>query len=507
MSKTDQLILDRITCEYPGTRALNAVSIVFAPGETHAITGENGAGKSTLLRVVAGGIRPQSGSIQVRGETYSCIRQPWQLGIRIIPQEPLLAKSLSIAENVFLGRLPRHRWGFQIDWQTVRVRTRELLDRVGLPHLSPEQPVSGLGLGEQQLVQTARALADGGEIFLFDEPTSALMPHEVAKLSSVIKLLVQAGAIVLFVSHRMTEIFSVCDCVSVLRDGNYVGTRKIGETTSDELIRMMVGREISGKTTHARPPGTGVSLSLEDFRPDRRLGPINLKVTGGEIVGLAGLVGAGRTELLESIFGIRAHAGKLVVNGRAVNIRSPREAACAGIALVPEDRKRDGLVLALNLEDNIALPNFSMLSRFSILNRPRKKATTETWISRLGVKSTGRLQPARMLSGGNQQKIVLGKWLARKPLILLLDEPTRGIDVGAKAEIYALIRQLAADGTAILLASSEMIELFDLCDRILVMREGQIGGEVRGSDADENTILRLAAPGNLQSLKGTAVVQ
>lgn len=490
----EAVILENITCEFPGTRALNSVSLTFLSGETHAITGENGAGKSTLLKVLAGVVKPCNGRVHIFGRSYEWIRQPWKLGIRTIPQEPLLAQSLSVAENVFLGRLPR-KSRFQVDWPLAMARTAELLKRVGLSHLDPKRPVRGLDIGEQQLVQTARALADGGRIFLFDEPTSALNSSEISKLAVVIRDLSAQGAVVLFVSHRMPEIFSLCDRVSVLRDGNCMGTQRTAETTPDALIRAMVGREVSWA---ARSPSNNtdeIALEISDFSVDRHSQRIKLVVRRGEIVGLAGLVGSGRTALLESVFGIRAHRGTVRVNGETVTVVHPRDAIRAGIAYIPQDRKRDGLVLPLSAEDNVALSNFPVISRFGVLNATKKRNLSLKWIDLLKVKCTGPSQKVRTFSGGNQQKIVLAKWLARKPDVLLLDEPTRGVDIGSKTEIYEIIRAFAARGVAVLLASSEMTELLQLCDRILVMREGAIVDELCGADMSEEEILRNAVPG------------
>lgn len=492
--RQDAVILENVTCEFPGTRALNSVNLTFLPGETHAITGENGAGKSTLLKVLAGAVKPCSGRINVFGRSYESIRRAWKLGIRAIPQEPLLAQSLSVAENVFLGRLPR-KSRVRVNWPVAVRRTSELLQRVGLSHLDPKQPVRGLEIGEQQLIQTARALAHGGRIFLFDEPTSALTPAEILKLDAAIRDLAAHGAVVLFISHRMPEIFSLCDRVSVLRDGNCVSTGKTAETTPDVLIRAMVGRDISSL---GRPRAYGTSQvasgarSLSVTQHDQ--GP-ELGVHRGEIVGLAGLVGCGRTGLLESIFGIRPHHGNIAVNGKTVRISHPRDAIRAGIAYIPQDRKRDGLVLALTIENNLALPNFASISRLAVVAAAKKRRLSLEWIARLKVKCTGPLQPARTLSGGNQQKIVLAKWLVRNPVALLLDEPTRGVDIGAKTEIHEIIRALAARGVGVLLASSEMPELMQLCHRILVMREGKIVDELCDARISEEEILRSAVPG------------
>ncbi len=484
-----------IVCEFPGVRALGGVSLTFQPGEVHAITGENGAGKSTLLKVLAGLITPTAGSICFGTGALNNVRDARRFGIRTIPQEPLLAQDLSVAENIYLGRLPRNRSG-GIDWTLAFAASHVLLQQVGLSHLEPRRTVRGLGLGEQQLIQTARALTDGGHIFLFDEPTSSLTIAESERLSRIIRGLASARAIVIFVSHRLREIFSICDMVSVLRDGLLVESCPTANTNPDQLICSMVGRAIATKKTRDRPLKGKLCLKVEGLRYGPGRPSVSFDVCAGEIVGLAGLSGAGRSEILEAIFGARSQvSGRVHLNGRVVRIQSPRDAVRHRIALVPGDRKRDGLVLSLNVAANLALPNLRSLSCFGLVLGGRSRALFQSVAPRLGLKCTGSNQRAATLSGGNQQKIVLGKWFAIDPSVLLLDEPTRGVDVGAKTEIHDVIRRLAANGMAVVLSSSEMPELLSLCDRILVLCEGRVNGELQGSEITEEAILELAAPG------------
>jgi ABC-type sugar transport system ATPase subunit len=487
------LLLERITCDFPGVRALEAVSLQFIPGEVHGLAGENGAGKSTLIKVVSGMVTPTQGTIQVGSQVFSRVRHPRQLGIRAIPQEPTLAPDLSIAENLLMGQLPRKRWG-QIDWSQTFEKGRHLMGEVGLNHLSPKRHVKGLGIAECQLIEVARALAGEGRIFLFDEPTSSLSAQEVAILGGIIRKLQQTGKVVVYVSHRLDEIFSFCQRVSVLRDGQLVETKLVSQTTPQEVIRLMVGRDI------AVPPPTlsdqsPTCLKVEGIGLHGILHDISFEVRGGEILGIGGLVGAGRTELLQGLFGIYPVTGTLFINGTRVRIRFPQDAIAAGIVYVPEDRTQLGLALNLSIADNLAMPNLRMLQRFGFIRSDRKRQLADRYIRRLDIRCRRLSQLAQRLSGGNQQKIVLGKWLARNPLVLLLDEPTRGIDIGAKAEIYTLIRELASSGIAVVLVSSELPELLALSDRILVMREGQISGELTGKSISEEAVMLLATPG------------
>ena len=495
MNRLASIAVQHLTCDFPGVRALDKLNLEFRAGEIHALAGENGAGKSTLLKVLSGLVVPTQGEIVIGDQRVSQVRHALSLGIRTIPQEPILAPDLSIAENLLMGKLPRKSFG-RIDWKTVFETGQKLLQRVGLDHLPPQSLVAGLGVAEQQLIEIARALAGDGEVFLFDEPTSSLAAAEVVRLGEILIELRRSGKIVLYVSHRLDEIFSFCDRVSVLRDGNLVASKPVSDTSPDELIRFMVGRDILQ---------TGVSRSLVSDTPCLTvsgltvkgvLTDINFQVRRGEILGIAGLVGAGRTELLQTLFGVyRLERGEISLNGIGLKIRSPKDAMSAGIAYVPEDRKLHGLALNLSISDNFALPNLRQLGTFGILRKRKRDQLAKEYAERLNLRYQRLSQLALLLSGGNQQKIVLGKWLAGNPLVLLLDEPTRGIDVGAKSEIYGLIRELTQRGMSILLVSSELIELLALSNRIIVMREGRLSGELAGDAMNEESIVRLATPG------------
>jgi ABC-type sugar transport system ATPase subunit len=487
------VLLEKVTCDFPGVRALDSVSLQFNPGEVHALAGENGAGKSTLMKVVSGLVTPTQGTIQVGSEVFSRVRYPLQLGIRAIPQEPVLAPDLTIAENLLMGQLPRKRWG-QVDWSQTFEIGRRLMREVGLNHLSPKRQVTGLGIAERQLIEVARALAGEGRVFLFDEPTSSLSSQEVGILNGIICKLQQAGKVVVYVSHRLDEIFSFCQRVSVLRDGKLVETKLVSQTTPQEVIRLMVGRDIL--IPHpASSSRAATCLQVEGIGIDGILHDVSFEVRRGEILGIGGLVGAGRTELLQALFGIYPVMGTLSINGTRARIRSPQDAIAAGIVYVPEDRTQLGLALNLSVADNFAMPNLRTLQRLGFLRSDQKRQLAETYTKRLNIRCRRLSQLAQRLSGGNQQKIVLGKWLARNPSVLLLDEPTRGVDVGAKAEIYTLIRELASSGIAVVLVSSELPELLGLSDRILVMREGRISGELARGSISEEAVMQLATPG------------
>ena len=495
MNRLSSIAVQQLTCDFPGVRALDNLTLEFRAGEIHALAGENGARKSTLLKVLSGLVVPTQGEVVIGDQRVCQVRRALSLGIRTIPQEPILAPDLSIAENLLMGKLPRRSLG-RIDWRTVFETGQRLLKKVGLDYLPPQSLVAGLGVAEQQLIEIARALAGEGDVFLFDEPTSSLAAAEVARLGEILIELRGSAKIVLYVSHRLDEIFSFCDRVSVLRDGHLVASKPVSDTSPDELIRLMVGREIlkaevSRPFVSAAPCLTVAGLTVKGVLTD-----INFQVRRGEILGVAGLVGAGRTELLQTLFGVhRLERGEISLNGIALKIRSPMDAMSAGIAYVPEDRKLHGLALNLSIADNFALPNLRQLGRFGVLRKKKRDQLAKLYAERLKLRYRSLSQLALLLSGGNQQKIVLGKWLARNPLILLLDEPTRGIDVGAKSEIYGLVRELTQEGMSILLVSSELTELLALSDRIIVMREGRLNGELFGDAMNEEAIMQLATPG------------
>jgi inositol transport system ATP-binding protein len=497
------LVLDQVTCDYPGIRALDHVSLAFSPGEIHALVGENGAGKSTLLKVIAGVIAPTEGKIRIGSQNFPLVRNPEKHGIRLVPQEPELVADLSIAENLLLGNLPVNRWGM-INWKAAFHLAKDLLSKVGLENVPPQRIVTGLGVAEQELIEIARSLAGDGKIFLLDEPTASLSQSEVTRLKVVLRDLRQKRKTVVYISHRLDEVFSFCDRVSVLRDGKLVGSMPVSESNPDDLVRKMVGRDITffARSASAKQYNCENELQVENLRSSPVLLDASFGIRRGEILGIAGLVGSGRTELLETISGVRPiSGGKLLVQGREISVRSPRDAIRAGIALIPEDRKKHGLALRLSISDNLAIPNLSSLHKGGFLRLKMKQDFADRITARLGIRCRSVDEPVLRLSGGNQQKVVLGKWLGRQPRILLLDEPTRGIDVGAKAELYEMIREMARAGMAVIVVSSELLELLSLSDRIVVMREGEIAGELEGQSMNEEAIMRLATPGYRGSLE------
>lgn len=489
----DLLAVKGISKSFPGVRALHDVGFSVGEAECVALIGENGAGKSTLMKILAGVQPPDSGEIRLNGDTIEIrsVEEGLDHGIALIHQELNLATNLSVGANIFLGREPR-RLGM-IDEKVIAARSKEFLDRVGL-EVSPETPVGSLSIGKQQLVEIAKALSTDAKILIMDEPTSSLSQKETETLFEVVKDLRKNGVSIIYISHRLGEVMELADRAVVLRDGENAGELRREEITHDAMVSMMVGRELSQFYSHdAGEPGE-VLLSVSGVRtPAHPAHEISFEVRAGEIVGMAGLVGAGRTELLETLFGVTpALGGTISVGGGPVSIHTPREAIAAGLALVPEDRKQQGLVIEMAVADNISLASLGRDQKNGFLNFEAEKQITAEMTEKMRIKTPSSRQVVRFLSGGNQQKVVLGKWLAMKPKVLLLDEPTRGIDIGAKQEIYALMEELADQGVAILFVSSEMEEILGMSDRALVMHEGRITGELKRDELSEEAVMQLA---------------
>jgi ribose transport system ATP-binding protein len=494
----------RISKTFAGIPALRDVDFDLKCGEVHALMGENGAGKSTLMKILAGVHTDYEGALYVAGSpaVFSGVRDAEQAGIAIIHQELNLAPELTVADNVFLGREPLIAGTF-IDQRRIVKATKALLRRLAIA-IDPESRVAELRIGEQQLVEIAKALSLDARILIMDEPTSALSSSECETLFKVVRQLVAAGVAIIYTSHRIDEVLALVDRVTVLRDGRHVVTAPIGELSRGAIISAMVGREmVAGHRGLAVRTGPvvlsvrGLTLDSVSSRGWRRvLQGVDFELRRGEILGIGGLLGSGRTEILESIFGVGRgwRGGQIAVDGAAVPIESPADAYRLGIALVTEDRKERGLHLASSIRDNVALPSVGALSRFGLRAFAREGALAADVVTRLSVRCASIEQIVATLSGGNQQKIVIGKWLATQPRILLLDEPTRGIDVGAKQEIYELIFRLAEEGLGIVIVSSEMPELLLLSDRVLVMCEGRQTGLLRREDATQEAVMRLAAP-------------
>ncbi len=461
-------------------------------GEVHALLGENGAGKSTLIKIMTGVHQPDTGEIALDGHpvSFANTREAQEEGIAAIYQEPSLFPDLDVAENIMVGRQPTSRWG--IDWKRMYKEAGDLLHRLGLP-IDPRTKARELSVAQQQVVEIARALSINAKVLIMDEPTSSLTLGEVEELFTIVRQLRETGTAVVFISHRLEELFALADRVTVLRDGNYVATREMSGITTEELIRMMVGRALGELfPKQAAEPGE-VVLQVDGLGREGVFSGVSFQLRRGEIVGMSGLIGAGRTNVARAIFGTEpATEGTIKVNGKPVTITGPDSAMALGIGYVPEDRKEHGLVLKMSIADNITLP---VLSKFSIrgwIDRNREKQSASEGSQTLSVKMASVEQKAGELSGGNQQKVVLAKWLGTNPRILILDEPTRGIDVGTKAAVHALMSNLAAQGLAILMISSELPEVLGMSDRILVMREGRLTGEFSRAVATQEKLMSAA---------------
>ncbi len=478
---------------FGAVRALEDVSIALYPGEAHALLGENGAGKSTLVKILAGVHRPDSGYIQM-GSTAMAMSGPADArdaGISIIYQEPTLFPDLSVAENIFLGRQPLTA-GRRIDRARMRREASEIFARLGVV-LNPSRLARGLSVADQQIVEIAKALSFNARVLVMDEPTAALTSVEVERLFDVVRTLRRDGAAVLFISHRLEEVFACCQRVTILRDGRFVRTAPIEDVKVDDIIRSMVGRDLDSLFPKTVTEPGAVVLEVTDLRSEGVFNDISFTVREGEIVALAGLVGAGRSELARAIFGIdKRTSGVVKVAGQALSNGRPDLAMSAGVALVPEDRRQQGLVMDMAIDQNMALASLRSLSKAGLIRRSSERQLATTWGQRLQLKY-GRLRnTVSTLSGGNQQKVVLGKWLARTPKLLIIDEPTRGIDVGTKAEVHRILDGLVAEGMAVLMISSELPEVLGMADRVLVIREGRLTAELHRSEADEQSIMRAA---------------
>jgi ABC-type sugar transport system ATPase subunit len=494
VSETAAVRFARITKRFPGVQALDDVSLDIAAGSCHALCGENGAGKSTLGKILAGIYAPDGGQLFIgeREVAFTGPRDALAAGVGMVHQELAFCGNLTIAENLSLAALPSQR-GF-VDRDRLAHRAKEMLAEIGV-ELDVRRPLGELTTAQQQIVQIASAVGSGARIIVFDEPTSSLSQVDADRLYALIDRLKQRGVTCIYVSHRMPEVFRLCDTVSVLRDGRHVGTRPAAQLSEAELVQLMIGRSIAEYFPRPRPVAqTEELLGVERLSLPGKFDDVSFALHAGEIVGLAGLVGAGRSDIATALFGIEPPAsGTIRVRGRDVTVRTPREAIELGIGLVPEDRKRQGLVQSESGLRNTSLTILDKLSRLSWIDRGKEREVAQQYFDRLRVRAPSVDVVVAGLSGGNQQKIVLARWLAARSKILILDEPTRGVDVGAKAEIHALIGELAEQGAAILLISSELPELLNLSDRILVLRTGRIVGELARADANQEKLLRLMA--------------
>ncbi len=496
-----RLRMENITKHFGGVHALEGVSLQSRSGEVHALCGENGAGKSTLMKILAGAITEHGGQIFLDDKPvkFSGPRDAEDAGIRIIYQELNLVPDLSVAANIFLGRELRNRLGL-IDNRAMIARARELFQRLGAP-INPRARVGDLRIGDQQMVEIAKALLTEAAILIMDEPTSALSDAEVARLYRVIADLRKTGTTILYISHKMNEVFTLSDRVTVLRDGKFVASCSRTETDSAQVVRWMVGREIAALHFDPKEVSGAARLRVENLgltsphgsgRPN--LSDISFELHPGEVLGVAGLLGAGRTELLEALFGASnaTPSGTILLDGEPAKFRSPGQAIERGVALVTEDRKNLGLFDQMSVGQNITICRLDELTRFALVDRRAERAAISEQIGNLSIKTAGGRAAITSLSGGNQQKCILGRWLLTEPKVLLLDEPTRGIDVGAKADIYILMRRLAEAGMAIIMTSSELPELLAVSDRILVLCEGRLTAEMPRAAATEEAIMHAA---------------
>jgi rhamnose transport system ATP-binding protein len=493
--KTAVLETKHISKRFDMTRALDDVSLTLYPGEVHALVGENGAGKSTLVKVISGVHQPDAGEIRFQGQpvTFANPLIAQQYGIAAIYQEPTLFPDLDVAENIFMGHQPLRPHTRRINWRRMYEEAAKLLRSLGVS-LDPRTRVRGLSFADQQMVEIAKALSITPQVLIMDEPTSALTLREVAELFRITRQLRDAGTAVVFISHRLEEAFELADRITVLRDGHYVGTRAVREVTSHEVIQMMVGRTLEDMYPKEEVQRGEVMLRVNGLTKEGQFYDVSLELHRGEILGLAGLVGAGRTEVACAIFGVEpADRGAIWVNGREAHIRGPNDALALGIAYVPEDRQQQGLVLPMTITQNVTLPILREFARVSWVDRAEEERVSKEFTDRLEVRAAGLWQKVRELSGGNQQKVVLAKWLATRPRILILDEPTRGIDVGTKAAVHQLMNTLAAQGLAILMISSELPEILGMSDRIVVMREGHVTGHFTRAEATQEKIIAAAA--------------
>ena len=485
------LRLEGITKRFPGVVALNSVDFDVRPGEVHALLGENGAGKSTLMKVLAGKHQANEGKIILGGEemAFENPKHAKRAGVVLIHQEQSLVAEMTVAENIFLGSLPRKPFN-RVDWRTLREDTNKILEtlKCGFHH---DDLVGSLSIAKKQMVEIGRALAFTPRVVVFDEPTASLTDHEKPVLYDVINALCEQGVGIVYISHRMDEIFHLSQRISVLRDGKYTGTVNTAETNEDEITRMMIGRSLT--LDHASKPSEFGDhlLEVRNLSVKRVFEDVSFNVRKGEIVGMYGLVGAGRSEVAETIFGLRTpSAGEIVLDGEVVSFRNSHDAVVSGIALVPEDRKDQGLVLGMNCRDNMTLASLSSVSSLGFMTSFKEREVYDKYHQAMKIKAPSWRQKVGNLSGGNQQKIVIGKWLHTHPKLLILDEPTRGIDVGSKSEIHTLVKDLAKSGYAVLVISSEMPEVLGLSNRIIAMYNGRVTAEFDGDNVSEDELVQ-----------------
>jgi ABC-type sugar transport system ATPase subunit len=494
-NETYLLRMENISKRFPGVQALRGVNFSVKQGEIISLLGENGAGKSTLMKILTGVYKPDEGRIVFNNEEvrFRSTRQAYEQGISIVFQEFNLCPNLSAMENLFLGNEEQAIPGI-LSYRRMREKARESFQRLKL-HINPDTLVRNLGVAQQQMIEVAKALSHETRILIMDEPTSALTDTEISNLFEIMRILKRQGISIVFISHKLQEVLDISDRVICLRDGENSGEITTADASENDLVSMMVGREIDHMYSRRKgKPSDEIVLEIQDLSGPPIISDVSFSLRKGEVLGLAGLIGAGRTELARLIIGAeKKTAGTILLDGKKVSINHPADAVRLNIGYVPENRKEAGLILPMSVRENMTMSIHGAISnRLGFISGTREREVTDQYINRLQIKVTGREQVARNLSGGNQQKVVIGKWLAIKPEVLILDEPTRGIDVGAKAEVHAIISELADRGVAIIMISSELPEILHVSDRVLVMHEGRVTADIPRADADEETIMKAA---------------
>lgn len=479
-------------------QVLKDAGFLLRDGEVHALMGENGAGKSTLMKILTGVYTKDSGTVLVDGEevSYKTPQEAEKAGIVFIYQELNVLFDLTVVENLFMGKEITKKLGV-CDMKAMKAKAKEVMERVGV-NIPVDAVMSDLSVGQQQMVEICKALMVDAKVIIMDEPTAALTESETEGLFKVINSLREKGVSIVYISHRMEEIFALCDRITVLRDGQYIDTKEIRDLTMDDVVQMMIGREI-GERFPSRDVEIGDEvLRVEGLTSGKLFHDVDFSVRAGEVLGVAGLMGAGRTEIMQAIFGnLKKDSGKIYIDGNEVTIKNPRQAIAAGIGFITEDRKTEGLLLEKSIAENIEIANLDRVSNHNVLNKAKQENLVKKGIEDFRVKCFGPWHECNNLSGGNQQKVVLAKWVATEPKILILDEPTRGVDIGAKKEIYNVINDLAAEGVAVIMVSSELPEVLGMSDRIMVVREGEVRGILDGKEADQTKIMTLATGGSL----------
>lgn len=483
---------------FGGNPVLQNAGFVLTDGEIHALMGENGAGKSTLMKILTGVYTRDAGTVIVNGKevTYNNAQEAEKEGIVFIHQELNVLFDLTVEENMFLGKEIHNRFGV-CNKKAMQKEVRRILDILGV-NIKPDAKMDTLSVGQQQMIEIAKALMVDAKVIIMDEPTAALSQSETVTLFKVVRSLKEKGVSIVYISHRMEEIFELCDRITILRDGQYVGTRNIPETNMDEIVKMMIGREIGERYPERNTRLGEVIFEVKNLNCPGIFQNVNFSVRAGEVLGVAGLMGAGRTEIMQSIFGNMPHVtGQIFMNGQEIHNKNPWDAMDNGIGFITEDRKIEGLMLDKSIMENISIANLDRISQKGVLNKKREQEMTQQGIEDLHIKCTGAQHACGNLSGGNQQKVVFAKWIFTEPKVLILDEPTRGVDIGAKKEIYSIINKLADTGVAIIMVSSELPEILGMSDRIMVVHEGKIGGFIDKKEANQENIMILATGGEL----------